>query len=377
MSLVQTIKQNIVNIPGWRTKRKIVVIESDDWGSIRMNKDVNNYFKNKDIYKHFNHYDRNDGLESIADLDFLFETLFSIKNDKGANPIFTANTVIFNPNFEQIRNNNYDKIYLESFDESYKKFSDIKIENIIQGVKNNIFKPQFHGSLHVNKKIFEKNLMNKNSFITKFIEFNTIGVSKVFTKSSIGYGLLSTYGFESNEELEEQIELTIKAINMFNNIFNFRSKSFIAPQNIVNKNFTKRLSEYGIKIIQGSRVHKSPNLLKQKLKHEAHILGEINKSKQVYMVRNCTFEPSFKNNIDWVSKCLKEIEVSFRWFKPAIITTHRVNYIGSINIKNRDDNLIKLKALLSSIVYKWPDVEFMSSDELGELILKQKRILVE
>ena len=24
------------NIPGWRTKRKIVVIESDDWGSIRM-----------------------------------------------------------------------------------------------------------------------------------------------------------------------------------------------------------------------------------------------------------------------------------------------------------------------------------------------------
>jgi len=25
----------IANIPGWRTNRKIIVIESDDWGSIR------------------------------------------------------------------------------------------------------------------------------------------------------------------------------------------------------------------------------------------------------------------------------------------------------------------------------------------------------
>lgn len=27
---------HVSNIPGWRTNRKIVVIESDDWGSIRM-----------------------------------------------------------------------------------------------------------------------------------------------------------------------------------------------------------------------------------------------------------------------------------------------------------------------------------------------------
>ena len=27
---------NLINIPGWSSRRKIVVIESDDWGSIRM-----------------------------------------------------------------------------------------------------------------------------------------------------------------------------------------------------------------------------------------------------------------------------------------------------------------------------------------------------
>ena len=27
---------NLSNVKGWRTKRHIVVIESDDWGSVRM-----------------------------------------------------------------------------------------------------------------------------------------------------------------------------------------------------------------------------------------------------------------------------------------------------------------------------------------------------
>ena len=36
MNIKQTITHNLLNVPGWRTNRHIVVIESDDWGSIRM-----------------------------------------------------------------------------------------------------------------------------------------------------------------------------------------------------------------------------------------------------------------------------------------------------------------------------------------------------
>jgi hypothetical protein len=35
-NIAKSIKQNIINLPGWRTNRKIIVFESDDWGSIRM-----------------------------------------------------------------------------------------------------------------------------------------------------------------------------------------------------------------------------------------------------------------------------------------------------------------------------------------------------
>ena len=34
--LKSALRVNVSNIPGWRTNRHIVVIESDDWGSIRM-----------------------------------------------------------------------------------------------------------------------------------------------------------------------------------------------------------------------------------------------------------------------------------------------------------------------------------------------------
>ena len=34
--MISSLKRNLLNFRGWTTKRKIVVIESDDWGSIRM-----------------------------------------------------------------------------------------------------------------------------------------------------------------------------------------------------------------------------------------------------------------------------------------------------------------------------------------------------
>ena len=44
--------------------------------------------------------------------------------------------------------------------------------------------------------------------------------------------------------------------------------------------------------------------------------------------------------------------------------------MGFIDQKNRAKNIKLLATLLSMILKKWPDVEFMSSDELGYLIEK-------
>lgn len=63
-----------------------------------------------------------------------------------------------------------------------------------------------------------------------------------------------------------------------------------------------------------------------------------------------------------------QIEIAFRLKKPAHIGGHRVNYSGHIEPSSREFGLSQLKILLKEIVKEWPDVEFMTAVELGNLI---------
>ena len=65
---------------------------------------------------------------------------------------------------------------------------------------------------------------------------------------------------------------------------------------------------------------------------------------------------------------MRRINIAFRWNKPAVICSHRINFMGALDEKNRNDNLLLLKDLLRHIKKTWPDVEFMTSDQLGDLI---------
>ena len=101
-------------------------------------------------------------------------------------------------------------------------------------------------------------------------------------------------------------------------------------------------------------------------------MGQKNRYDQLYLVRNAFFEPALDKDKDKdkdpVGECLRRINMAFKWNKPAIISSHRINYIGSLVEENRIKNLKLLDELLKNIINRWPDVEFMTSDKLGELI---------
>jgi len=68
---------------------------------------------------------------------------------------------------------------------------------------------------------------------------------------------------------------------------------------------------------------------------------------------------------------MKQISNSFFWNKPAIISMHRLNFMGSLSEENRTINLSGLNTLLHQIFKQWPDVIFLSSDQLGEFIASE------
>ena len=129
------------------------------------------------------------------------------------------------------------------------------------------------------------------------------------------------------------------------------------------------MAECGVKYIQGQKIARYTNSDGESNKRRYRFIGNKNTNGSIDLCRNAMFEPSENHNKDWINECLSEIAMAFRWHKPAIICSHRVNFIGSINPSNRDNGLRQLKSLLSEIKKRWPDVEFMSSDVLGDVIM--------
>lgn len=359
--------QGIRNIPGWRTNRKIVLFESDDWGSIRMpSKEAYESLLRAGIRVNECPYDRYDALESGTDLSNLFDILSGFKDQHGSYPVITANTLVANPDFEKIRDNYYDKYHYEIFTATYQKYSSQSntFSVLGQGINESLFYPQFHGREHLNVLRWMRALQSGLPEVRLAFDMNLFSVTS--------YGLRGTpeaylQAFEADELSDIEYHKTIIAdgLRIFRETFGFSSKSFIAPNYIWHYDLDTVLSANGIRYFQGKGYRKIPTIDRNTILR--YSLGKRNELNQVYLRRNCLFEPSSYAR-DWVDTCLKEISISFLLRKPAIIETHRLNYIGSIVPENRERNLALLRELLNKILRKWPEVEFFNSEQLGDLI---------
>jgi hypothetical protein len=361
-------------LPGWKTSRKIVVIESDDWGSIRMTDRntfetlaINNPGIKNDPFSRF------DAIESNFDLETLFEVLSTVKDKHGNPAIITANTIVANPSFEQIEKSDFNTYYYEIFTETLKRYParERVLSLINEGIKENLYKPQFHGREHLNVSQWLEALRNGHKELLNAFKLGVFGIN-VLEKVSKRNNLMAAFDFENEKDRLNKIKIVNEGTQLFEKLFGFKSKTFIATTYVWDSSLEIELFKNGITGIQGIPFQYIPNPGATWYKRKFHFTGQKNKSGQIYLVRNASFEPALKPEVDVVGECLHRIELAFKWYKPAIICSHRVNFIGSLDENNRTRNLKLFKQLLSEIVKRWPDVEFMSSDVLVELINKNK-----
>lgn len=179
--------------------------------------------------------------------------------------------------------------------------------------------------------------------------------------------------FNSSEDADiREFEVIIDdALRMFKEIFGYESKSFTPTTYEWSPKIEPFMAQRGVKYIQCTFQQKVPigddNGVKVLYRG---FQGTRTKAGLIRLHRNCFFEPSTNPNSDMVADCLKRVEIAFKWGKAANICAHRVNFIGSIDSANTDRTLPEFKRLLQEIVRRWPDVEFISSDQLGEIIEK-------
>lgn len=365
------LSRNITNAVGWRTNRKIVVIESDDWGSIRMpSKETYNQLLNSGIRVDSCPYNRFDSLASEDDLSALFDVLLKFKDRSGNHPVITANTVVANPDFKKIKDSDFLEYYFEPFTDTLQRYPKHQksFELWKQGMALKIFHPQFHGREHVNVALWLSLLQQKNEIYLKAFDLGMWGLGPNIIKTG-RINIQASYDTISLDQLVNQKKVLKEGLDLFEKLFGYRSDSFIANNFIWDSSLNSTLFENGITILQGMKYQILPIFDGKKRNLIRHHIGEINKLGQVFLLRNCVFEPTQDVNKDSVSSCLSDISNAFFWRKPAIISAHRLNFIGSIDENNRIKNLKSLERLLIQILKKWADVEFMTSDALGSLIL--------
>ena len=371
--LKNAIIRELINIPGFRTNRKIVVFESDDWGCIRMpSKKVYNQLLTDDIRVDNCPYNRYDSLASEDDLTFLFELLLKHKDKNGKHPIFTANTVVANPDFEKIKISGFNNYHYEPFTKTLEKYPDHKNSFKLwkQGMKSDIFEPQFHGREHINVKRWMRSLQNDNALVKLAFRNQMYDLSENERISTTSF--MDALNFEETNELQFQKKAISEGLDIFEDIFGYKASSFIPPCFIMSNNLNSQLATCGIKSIQGNYYQLEPLEGKEhNFKKHLRYLGKKNNVNQTYLMRNAFFEPSSNPTYDWNGDVIKRAASSFFWRKPLIISSHRVNYIGYIDPKNRERNLLKLNQLLIELLKKWPDIEFMSSSSLNNIISKK------
>lgn len=362
------IRKHLSNIPGWRTNRKLVVFESDDWGSIRTRSkfDYDSMLK-KGLNVDSSNFTKYDCLESEYDLERLYEILKKFKDFKGNNPVFTPMCVIANPDFEKILQNNFKEYYYESFSETCKRYPNSK--NVInfwkQGVEENIFVPEFHGREHLNYLRWIRSLQQSNEGVLISFDHQSIGGSKFLNEKLPEY--LAAFDPQYLGDIEKFKDVLVSGAELFHQILGYKPRHFVASNKPEPKCLEKTLHQVGVKFLIRYKMHNYPNGDGTNSK-EFNWIGKRNELGQIIITRNCGFEPSDPSQSDWINSCLKEISTAFIWSKPAVISTHRVNYVSGIDKSNADSGLKALEALIKEILKKWPDAEFISSSELGSII---------
>lgn len=351
------------------TGKKILVIESDDWGAevVRSEKHYQELIK---LYPNADSdpYCRYDTIANEEDIQILFDFLNDFKDYTGRPVCLTANTNMGNPDFYRIKSDDFEVYHWIGLD----KILDIygrKAGSLLglwkQGIQQQVFKPQLHGREHLNVIPWLKRL-KEDTLLEKAFE---LGVTAMPVNHQVGNRMdyRAAFDFNGKEELEFHRRVIQDSANEFYRIFGFRSRSFIATCYTWSKEHEVMLKKEGVQLLQGNFAQKSPSGYNHPYDYIKHCQGTKGEY-QRYLVRNVICEPSLieENEDQRVKRMLLEIQTAFLFGKPAIISIHRLNFIRSRNAENSEKTYSTLKRILKESLRRWSDLEFKFSDEIYE-----------
>ena len=364
----------VKNFGGWTTKRKIVIIAVDDYGNARMaSKKAKQILTEKGILDKTSFFDSYDHLETREDILKMARVLGSVKDSNGNHAVLTPYCLTHNIDFEKTIINDFDTLYVESLPDTFQKCEEIDSNAYKHAystwkdcANEKIIVPGFHGKLHFNQHLYREGLEGRDDDLIEALRQRSHITTKRYQKYIHNWTAAFSYRMESEfDSFKTDLE---EGIACFKQTYGFHPMVFTAPaqqfpyqldSELINQNFLAFDRPFFAKRDYGNGRFKYHNYRTGQKK-------EIN-----YIVRNVVFEPKGYYGGTAVKNALYQINAAFTMNKPAVISSHRVNFGSYIEKSIGDHGLDHLKILLDKIVLQYKNVEFMSVNQLVHLIQKE------
>jgi len=359
---------NLKNLRGWRKPRKLVAFAVDDYANVRV---ASRHARQRLIESGLDlssQMDRFDSLETRQDLEALFEVLDSVRDSRGRPAVFTAYALSANPDFARIRADGK-HYHCESVLDTFARLAaeqpgayEGAWELWREGMDRGLLRPQFHGREHLNVALFEHKLNTRAQDLAVNIEHDCLaGLSG--DPALPGVGFSHAFGLHDESALPAQREILSDGLDRFEQVWGFRSTTFTPPAMQLHPALFDVAKDGGVRAID-KPLRFNRVVGNGERRRETNHSGRQRGQNHVTVVRNVVFEPGKDMGFEPVKRAVQQVAAAFRWKRPAIISSHRVNFCGHLDEDNRKHGLNALQSLVKYLTVQWPEVEFVSVDQL-------------
>ena len=369
--LARQIANRLRHARGWSTPEKLLVLNVDDYGNVRLATRQARDALAARIEGFGGYMDRVDALETREDLEALFDVLTAVRDKRGRPAVMTAYALCANPDFARIR---ADRRYVcEPLPATFTRRAAEQPKDYNgawalwqEGMEQGILRPQFHGREHLNVALIEAKLAQGDPDLEVNLQMESMAGLRGLAEMP-GVGFTHAFGGDDPKHIEDQLHILRDGIERFEKVFGFRSLTFTPPAQKLLPGLAGALRPAGILTLDRPFVERRTRGLRRRIPR-LNFPTPPRATRPGTIVRTVSFEPCQGTYSDPVGHAMGQIDLAFRSGKPAVVSSHRVNFAGHIEPGNRRDGLRALKELLERIVATWPEVRFVSADELaGEM----------
>ncbi len=345
-------------------RMKAVVLESDDWGLCAWSPDEQGYRVLADAPLFRSPLGRRYGgstLESATDVRRLADLLQEFRGGDGFPPVWQANTVMASPDFARLQGPAFECDALPVLDhpQAPSRWSRPGLwGEVVSAREAGVWWPELHGLHHLPETAWLRALRaGANDALRAFEQ-----------QSPVCEAVQASGEYDPSEPLNVRIRNLEGAVRRFQTLFGRAPESFCPPDYRWDRAVEAEARRLGISTIQGrsERLGALPRL--------RHYLGRFRfphlEGASFYLPPRIAFEPGAEGDDArrlGVDAAHRGVRAAWSRRQPAIVSTHRVNYV-QIRPERGAAGLQRLRELLGRLAAE--GATFLTDAELRALLTR-------